>query len=216
MQLLFLVLILLFSVVLHEVSHGYMASLLGDPTARLSGRLTLNPIKHLDPIGSIMLPLALVLLQAKFILGWAKPVPYNPYNLRGGRWGPAYVAAAGPLSNFLIALVFGLIARLGSSYDFFPLTAVTILGAIVVINLTLGVFNLIPIPPLDGSKILFTLLPFRYHWVEQMITAYWIIAVLFVLFFFGNYIFWVVLSLSTSIAGESTINVALHGLFASF
>ena len=103
--------ILLMSVVIHEVSHGAMANYLGDPTAKYAGRLTLNPIKHLDPFGSILIPLFLLIVQSPFLFGWAKPVPYNPYNLRNKKWGSAMVAAAGPGSNLIIALIFGLALR---------------------------------------------------------------------------------------------------------
>ncbi|HPI24743.1 MAG TPA: site-2 protease family protein, partial [Candidatus Paceibacterota bacterium] len=102
----FSIIVLVMSVVIHEVSHGYMAYVLGDPTAKLAGRLTLNPIAHIDPFGSIILPLLLSLLPGGIVFGWAKPVPYNPYNLQAGKWGPAYVAAAGPASNILLAVIF--------------------------------------------------------------------------------------------------------------
>jgi Zn-dependent protease len=150
----FLVVIIIFSAIIHEVMHGYAADKLGDPTARYAGRLTLNPIPHIDPIGSILLPLVLVLSGSPIFFGWAKPVPYNPYNLRPGRFSEAIVAGAGPASNAVIAIVFGIIVRLGvfaTLSDFFFL--------IVVVNVMLCIFNLIPIPPLDGSKVLEALLP---------------------------------------------------------
>jgi len=152
---LFVIAIIMFSAVIHELMHGVAADKLGDPTARYAGRLTLNPIPHLDAIGSVILPLFLALSQSPFLFGWAKPVPYNPYNLfRAPRWGEAIVAFAGPASNFAIALVVGTIIRLGV---FEPMNPV--LSVIVVVNVMLGIFNLIPIPPLDGSKILPRLLP---------------------------------------------------------
>src|SRR3989344_222487 len=101
--LIFQLTVLIFSVMIHEISHGYMAEYLGDPTARDAGRLTLNPVKHIDPFGSIILPLILSLTNSPILFGWAKPVPYNPYNLRPGRWSEAIVAAAGPLSHLAIA-----------------------------------------------------------------------------------------------------------------
>src|SRR5574343_1207888 len=108
-----LFLILLFSVIIHELAHGYVAYSLGDPTAKYEGRLTMNPLKHLDPFGSVILPLLLILSQSSFIIGWAKPVPYNPYNLKNQKWGDAIVALAGPLSNICVALFFGLLIRFG-------------------------------------------------------------------------------------------------------
>lgn len=159
-SLIFQLVILLFSVVIHEVSHGVAALYLGDDTAERMGRLTLNPIKHLDPIGSVFLPLMLILMKSGFIFGWAKPVPYNPLNLKMPRRDSAILAFAGPLSNFSLAAVFGLIIRiivLTSSF----VSLLPFLAFIVWINLVLGVFNLLPIPPLDGSKILFYFFPSR-------------------------------------------------------
>jgi len=137
-----------------------MANFLGDPTARLEGRLTLNPFKHLDPFGSVLLPALLALTNSPFLFGWAKPVPYNPYNLsRGGRWAEALVAGAGPATNFLLAIIFAVITRIGAT-GLFPAEIVQVLFLIVVVNVMLGIFNLIPIPPLDGSKILSAILPY--------------------------------------------------------
>lgn len=154
-ELLFFLAVLIASVVLHEVAHGYMANYLGDPTARLEGRLTLNPISHIDPIGTVLLP-AILLLTSPILIGYAKPVPYNPYNLRG-RYGEALVAFAGPGTNIVLALIFGLIIRFfGGEID--P-SLVDAFNVIVLINIVLALFNLIPIPPLDGSKILSALLP---------------------------------------------------------
>jgi len=146
--------ILIFSVILHEVAHGHAANMLGDPTARLAGRLTLNPIKHADPIGSVLLPLLCALSPGSFIFGWAKPVPYNPYNLhRAPRWGEAIVAGAGPATNLAIALFFAAIARLVPGSELTPVCFIA-----VIVNIWLALLNLIPIPPLDGSKILSALL----------------------------------------------------------
>ena len=151
----FVVAVIVMSAVIHEVMHGVAAEQLGDPTARLQGRITLNPISHLDPVGSVVLPIVLVLTNSPIFFGWAKPVPYNPYNLRPGRFSEAIVAAAGPFSNLAIAIIGGLIIRLGV----FPAGMADILFIIVLINVMLFFFNLIPIPPLDGSKVLASILP---------------------------------------------------------
>jgi len=148
--------ILIISVILHEVAHGYMANYLGDPTARLEGRLTLNPIPHIDPMGSVLLPGILALTNSPIMIGYAKPVPYNPYNLPG-KYDEVLVAAAGPATNIFLALVFGLSIRFGA-----VAMSPELLHAfqtIVLVNLVLAFFNLIPVPPLDGSKILSGILP---------------------------------------------------------
>ncbi len=196
--------ILLMSVVIHEVSHGAMANYLGDPTAKYAGRLTLNPIKHLDLWGSFIVPLFLLVIGSPFLFGWAKPVPYNPYGLRNKKWGPAMVAAAGPSSNLIIALIFGLALR------FTPLDAsiyiqnlAQIFIFIVFINLLLAVFNSIPIPPLDGSKILFAILPSKYQHIMFEMERYGLIVLLFFIFFLFRFIIPVVLWLFKLIAGSS-------------
>ena len=152
---LFIAAIIIFSVIVHEVMHGAVADMLGDPTARYAGRLTLNPIPHIDFIGSIVLPLLCAITPGGFFFGWAKPVPYNPYNFQRLRiWGEALVAAGGPLSNLALALIFGVLIRLQivpNLHSFFFL--------IVAINCSLAILNLLPIPPLDGSKILSSILP---------------------------------------------------------
>lgn len=155
---LLIIIALVLSIVIHEVAHGYMANLLGDPTARLSGRLTLNPIPHIDPVGSVLIPALLFLGNAGFLFGWAKPVPYNPYNLNNQKWGEALVAFAGPGINILLALIFGLLLRF---HEVLVLDAVLVevFGYVVFINILLALFNLIPIPPLDGSKVIEPFLP---------------------------------------------------------
>ncbi|MDE2037646.1 MAG: site-2 protease family protein [Patescibacteria group bacterium] len=182
------IVILIFSVIIHEVSHGYMADRLGDPTARLSGRLTLDPLKHIDPIGSVIVPLATYLLGG-FAFGWAKPVPYNPYNLKNKRLGEFLIAAAGPASNLVLALIFGLVIRLVASGAVSVDAAVaapflTVVSYVVVINIILAIFNLIPLPPLDGSKLLFSILPAQYGRARYILEAYapfWVLIVVFFL-----------------------------------
>ena len=149
--------ILVFSVVIHEVSHGLAALSQGDQTAKIMGRLTLNPIKHIDPFGSIILPLLCAILPGGIILGWAKPVPVNFNALKSGKRGEAMVAFAGPLSNIILALISGLIIRFFATS--LPNPAILALEIIVITNLVLATFNLVPIPPLDGSRILSAILP---------------------------------------------------------
>lgn len=181
-QLTIFLLILLPAVVIHEVAHGWAALKLGDPTAKLAGRLTLNPIKHLDLVGSFIVPFLLI-LSAGFALGWAKPVPYNPNLLsRDYKYGPLKVALAGPASNFLIALITALIIRLGGGFLSFG--AVSILETIVSINILLMVFNLIPIPPLDGSKVLSTFLSPRQAVAFEQIGFFGVLIILGLLLLF--------------------------------
>ena len=176
--------ILIISVIIHEVSHGVVANLLGDPTARLEGRLTLNPAKHFDFFGSFLVPIFTWLITlGSFTFGWAKPVPYNPYNLRAGKWGPAIVAAAGPLVNLSLALIFGFGIRLLDMVGLLTQQVADISIVIVVTNLVLAIFNLVPIPPLDGSKVLFALLPYRLRYVQEFLERnQYIVLIVFVVF----------------------------------
>ncbi|MEY3784399.1 MAG: hypothetical protein RLZZ230_721 [Candidatus Parcubacteria bacterium] len=151
---------LIFSVVIHEMAHGYAANWLGDPTARLAGRLSANPLVHLDPFMSVILPTMLILTGSPILFGAAKPVPYNPYNLTNQKWGEAIVAAAGPASNFVLAIIFALLVRNADLLSLSP-TFIQLSIGIIVLNIFLGLFNLVPIPPLDGSKILPRLLPYN-------------------------------------------------------
>ncbi len=189
---LFIYIIIILSAVFHEYAHGWAAYQLGDSTAKDEGRLTLNPLVHLDPIGTVILPLFLLFTSGMF-LGWAKPVPYNPYNLRDLKYGTLKVAAAGPGANLLIALVVGLILRLFlpviSSYSMFlPFY----LGFIVYVNIFLALFNLLPFPPLDGSKIFADLFPDQWKYFMQL-GMMGIFIALFVAFFIlspiANFIF---------------------------
>ena len=141
------------AIIIHEVSHGLAAERLGDPTARLMGRLTLNPIPHIDILGSIVLPLTLVLLKSPFLFGWAKPVPVDPYNLQNLKKDMALISLAGPFSNILMAIVLSISLRILLSI--FPDTSIfPLFFYLIEFNVALAFFNLIPVGPLDGSKIL--------------------------------------------------------------
>jgi len=189
---LFIYIIIILSAVFHEYAHGWAAYQLGDSTAKDEGRLTLNPLVHLDPIGTVILPLFLLFTSGMF-LGWAKPVPYNPYNLRDLKYGTLKVAAAGPGANLLIALVIGLILRLFlpiiSSYS---MDLRFYLGFIVYVNIFLALFNLLPFPPLDGSKIFADLFPDQWRYFMQL-GMMGIFIALFIAFFIlspiANFIF---------------------------
>jgi len=162
MELFFLYLVIIGSAVFHEYAHGWMAFELGDPTAKNAGRLTLNPLRHLDPVGTVIIPLIL-LFSSGIFLGWARPVPYNPYLLRDRRYGSLKVAIAGPGANFLIALILGLFVRFAAaplvSSGLVPLITLNFLELVIYVNVILALFNLIPIPPLDGSKVAADLIP---------------------------------------------------------
>ena len=178
------------SVVIHEVSHGYVASFLGDETARYQGRLTLNPAKHLDFVGSFLVPTIAYFLGG-FIIGWAKPVPYNPHNLKPGRWSETAVAVAGPASNVVIALVFGALLRIGvnSGAEWASPAFIQIASMIVFINILLAVFNLIPIPPLDGSKVLYALFPNKLFQMRGFFDRYGLVLIILFIFFIWRFIF---------------------------
>ena len=159
--------VFIFSVMIHETAHGYVALRNGDPTAKIMGRITLNPIPHIDPVGSVLLPLLIFFSGSRFFIGWAKPVPVNPLNYRNYRWGEITVSAAGPLSNLALAVAFAFLLRLDLGIG------VQVLASYgVSINIILALFNLIPIPPLDGSHILSILLPPElrrlYHHLDQL------------------------------------------------
>lgn len=208
--------VMVYSIIIHEVSHGVMALWLGDLTAKYAGRLNLNPMKHIDPIGSIVLP-ATMFLTTGFAFGWAKPVPYNPYNLRDQKWGPTLVAFAGPLSNILLALLAVVIAKalpisalakedvfsrfigvlLGSGdfFDRWGLFADALSGSfsniffglcllVIFWNVLLAFFNLIPIPPLDGSKLLYSLFELREETV-RFLEQWGFFILIFIVFFFS-------------------------------
>lgn len=204
----FYIAILLYSVIVHEVFHGISALWMGDPTAKYAGRLTFNPIKHIDPWWTIAMPLfMLAITGGRFAFGSAKPVPYNPFNLKNQRWGPAIVAMAGPGINIFIALVFALAGRLipvpaaakidiiqnitnwgnisqtisGSVGSIF----FTLFSMVIFWNVLLAFFNLIPVPPLDGSKLLFSIFSFKTE-TMMMMEQFGFVFLLFIIFFFSG------------------------------
>ena len=184
-NLIFILIVWLLALVIHEVSHGWVAESLGDSTAKDLGRLSLNPLNHLDPIGSVLVPLFLFLSGSPILIGWAKPVPVNPYNLRDKKYGMLKVALAGPLANFLVAVFFALVIR------FLPpssLNLVVFLQIIMTYNLLLGFFNLMPIPPLDGSNILFSLLPEKFSEIKNLLFKYGPFLLIFFVFFGFRYL----------------------------
>jgi len=185
------------SVVVHEVAHGYMAYWLGDPTAKYAGRLNFNPVNHLDFLGSFVVPFLLIITHSPFLFGWAKPVPYNPYNLRNQKYGPALVGLAGPLSNLLLALVAGVFLRTFYVLHISNGLLLQVFAIVVFVNILLMVFNLLPIPPLDGSKVLFTFIPISEH-TKMMLEQYGFMLLLIFLYVFQgliNVIFATVLSI---------------------
>lgn len=164
----------IFAITLHEVAHGWVAMKFGDRTAQLQGRLTVNPLKHIDPIGTVVVPIAL-LIMGGFIFGWAKAVPVNPNNFKNPRRDMAWVAVAGPVSNLVMAIFWAIIARIGYGLDSQPDISqfMAYTGAAgVAINLVLMVLNLIPIPPLDGSRVLSAFLSPRLAYTYNRIEPY--------------------------------------------
>ncbi len=182
--LIFSIIILVMSVVIHELSHGYTAELLGDPTPRLQGRLTLNPFKHLEFFGSFIVPV--ITSMAGFTFGWAKPVEWNPYNVKNKRVGELLISLAGPLANLLIAIAFAIVIRSfggGLSASFLQISTY-----VIFINIALAVFNMVPIPPLDGSKVFFSLLPPSMIWVREWLERYSIIFFFLIIFVLWRFV----------------------------
>lgn len=183
MSIVFDIVIIIFSAILHEVSHGLAARALGDKTAEYAGRLTLNPLVHIDIFGSVLMPLFLWFASGGgFLFAYAKPVPYNPYNLKNQQWGPAVVGFAGPATNFVLAALMAVLIRT----DFLGVGAAELFFRALIINVSLAVFNLVPIPPLDGSKILYALLPAKYDAIKIQLERYGMWVVLIFIFFFSH------------------------------
>lgn len=182
------VVIVILSIIFHEVAHGYVADWLGDPTAKYAGRLTLNPLPHIDMVGSIIVPGLALLSGSPFLLGWAKPVPVNPYNLRYGKWGEALTAFAGPATNILIAAAAAMLVRFGIVGP----EMLSVVFVIVAANISLTILNMLPIPPLDGSKVVAALLPpglyMRYRELENLTYALGPFGLILVLIIIVNFL----------------------------
>jgi len=191
----FFVGVIIFSAIIHEYAHGWMANQLGDPTARLAGRLTLNPIAHLDLFGSVILPL--LLIPTGMIFAYAKPVPYNAYNLSDQKWGAVKVAIAGPISNLILAFVFGVVLQLMPASS--PM--IPFLFIIVFANVLLAVFNMVPIPPLDGSKLLLAVLPDSAYQVLMMLERYGFVLLLLFIFVGFEYLRPIINGITTLFVG---------------
>jgi Zn-dependent protease len=177
----FILAVLFFSIVIHEIAHGSVALFLGDDTAKRAGRLTLNPIAHIDPIGTIFLPFTLLILTFGQgpIFGWAKPVPINPLNFKDRKWGIVKVSLAGPATNLLIAILFSFLAGFN-----FPRSIINFFGIISIYNFAWSFFNLLPLPPLDGFHILYQILPERFFQIKSFLLQYGFL-ILLILIFFG-------------------------------
>lgn len=205
LEVLFTIIVLLFSVIIHEVAHGSVANSLGDPTAKYAGRLTLNPLKHLDPVGSFLVPAFLyIVTKGQFLFAWAKPVPVNPFNFKNKRAGEFWVGIAGVAANFTLALLFGLLLRFMPYYGINPVIY-AMFQDIVLINLLLAVFNLVPLPPLDGSHVLFSLLPPSQAEFKLFLERWGLLLFLFFIFFLSDYIFPIIQVLYQLIVGAPLI-----------
>ena len=175
------IVVFIFVIVIHELAHGYTAYLMGDPTAKNAGRLTLNPLAHADPVGTIMLPALLMVIRSPVVFGWAKPVPVNPLNFRNPRLGMFLTSLAGPAANFLLALAFAAIFKTGIFPQYSVMWNFLLMG--ILISLVLGIFNLLPIPPLDGANILFSILPPKMYKYFVMVERYGFIVLIGLLYF---------------------------------
>ena len=175
MTILIFILAFLITITIHEAAHAYVADKLGDPTARLMGRLTLNPISHIDPYGTLLIPFFLIMIGSPMVFGWAKPVPIDPYNLANPKKDAALIAIAGPLVNILLATLLAILVRFGIFNEF--------IFALIRFNVVLAVFNLIPVHPLDGGKVLVGLLPGKEaHDLDNFLHRYGFIILIMLIF----------------------------------
>ena len=199
----FQLIVLYASMVVHEVSHGMTAYKLGDPTAKLAGRLSFNPLKHIDPFGTVILPLFLILFQSPFIICYAKPVPFDPNNFRNVKKGIMLTGLAGPLSNIFLAVVFSFLIRLLSFFGILSSSFLTFLFIVVFLNLLFAFFNLAPFPPFDGHHLVFSLLPDKFYRIKNFLFGnYWILMLIWILFIFPYLFVPLIYNLSVILAGQ--------------
>lgn len=185
----FQLIVLYASMVVHEVSHGMAAYKLGDPTAKLAGRLSFNPLKHIDVFGTVILPLFLILFQSPFIVCYAKPVPFNPNNFRNVKKGTILTGLAGPLSNIGLAIIFGLLIRLLNFFGLLSPHLLLLLFIIVFLNLLFALFNLAPFPPFDGHHLVFSLLPDKFYGIKKFLVKNYLFLMLIWIFIIFPYLF---------------------------
>jgi Zn-dependent protease len=197
----FYFIVLIISIIVHEVAHGIAAEREGDPTARMLGRITLNPLKHIDWVGSVLLPLVLIISKAGFVVGWAKPVPYNPDNLKRGNKSVAIVSIAGIVVNLSIATIFGLAIRIATASGVSATAFFDISSIIVLVNIVLAMFNAIPIAPLDGFRFLGAVLPARFDNLMRTIEQYSLPLLLIFLFFGWKFVAPLAFKLFTLLTG---------------
>jgi len=197
----------LLAITLHEAAHGWTASKFGDHTARMMGRVTLNPVKHIDPVGTVIVPLALLIMSTGFIFGWAKPVPINFNALRSPKSGMIWVALAGPGANLIMAIGWLFVAILSVNINMPVILKMA--GAGIFINLLLAVFNLLPIPPLDGSRVISALLPNPLAYKYNQLERYGFVILIGLMFIGGfSYIVWPIVGLAlSSLSALSGLNL---------
>ena len=200
----FQLIVLYSSMVVHEVSHGMTAFKLGDPTAKLAGRLSFNPLKHIDPFGTVILPFFLILFNSPFIICYAKPVPFNPNNFRNVKRGILLTGLAGPLSNIFLAIVFSILIRLLSFFELLSPSLLIFLFIIVLLNILFAFFNLAPFPPFDGHHLVFSLLPDKYFEIKKFLMGNYLFLMLIWVFLVFPYLLApLVFRLSVILTGQS-------------
>jgi len=199
----FQLIVLYASMVVHEVSHGMMAYKLGDPTAKLAGRLSFNPLKHIDPFGTVMLPLILILFHSPFVICYAKPVPFNSGNFRNVKKGTMLTGLAGPLSNIFLAVIFGILIRLLGFFGLLSSPLLFFLFVIVFLNLLFAFFNLAPFPPFDGHHIALSLLSDKFYAIKNFLIRNYLFLMLIWIFFVFPYLFNPIYQLALILSGQA-------------